>query len=387
MDYFTSMLSFRGQYIDCRMLKFEIDFYQCSWPELNAIATRIRHWLSEVIEHRAVLRWFYGDREIRSENIQTKIDNPDSGISFGFDGMIVSKEIYNQKSYKAFLKEAMYGSTYKLPPDADKTMNYKDVFMSYFQDIERNDEIKKSLLEIFDMSGMYPVSMWAGSDVSAFFHSNHYIEGAIKYCGKFDFAIALKSLGENVIHFSNEIIRFLKDFAIEFKNTSSRVNLSYFSILQHISPHMVYFGGRLNKNPEHPEFDYGDSDMNKYAYVPGAEWFNIISPLQQQLLPNLLSESQKYPEVTTEVLPGGNMIVRSSKDIISTDIDEYKAIKSLLYNALYPGKSEIKMKDLLNFDAWGWGTKPRFYWEYVPMFEDEIEVLDDRVIFRHRNNI
>ena len=60
-------------------------------------------------------------------------------------------------------------------------------------------------------------------------------------------------------------------------------------------------------------------------------------------------------------------------------------MKNLLYNALFPGKSKISFQQLFSNDPLEFRVKPRCEWECVPVFQDELVLCDDGVIFCHRN--
>ena len=55
------------------------------------------------------------------------------------------------------------------------------------------------------------------------------------------------------------------------------------------------------------------TEWGRDYYCLGAEWFNIISPLQQVHLPTLLEDAKIYPQISTKKLSGGGIAVHLKK--------------------------------------------------------------------------
>lgn len=121
-----------------------------------------------------------------------------------------------------------------------------------------------------------------------------------------------------------------------------------------------------------------------YYYFCGAEWFNMLSPLQASHLADLAERSARYVNINTIVYPDGSASVCLKKPIDQTDVSDLADVRKLLYKALYPGKRKIMLADLQNPDAFGCLAKPRQQWECIPVFPNEIEVNQECIQFQHQ---
>lgn len=86
----------------------------------------------------------------------------------------------------------------------------------------------------------------------------------------------------------------------------------------------------------------------------------------------------------TTVYPNGAMSVKLKKGIDQVDVEDLRPVRKLLYDALYPGHSQILLKNLLDIEAYGCFAKIRQEWECIPIFPEEIIVDTERILFQHQ---
>lgn len=382
MRDFESMATHRFETVDCRMLQLELEFYRLALPQVKALAELLLSGVQELVCESFYVDWRMGGRKIQPRKLPEAISKSNRHIDYGFCGDVVSNVVYNAKTYSQYDKQLRYDVTTSYEAQSIP-QDYPEQYREIFANIKSPQDCKRALLGIFNATGKRMMALWRMHDLVGGFSADPYIGRTELFHGEFHFRVASACLGNGIQLFADKLVRLLCRASSLVSNLSGRVALSPIPLPSPCSGHMEYFGDEYEGCDELRDSGYEDHEWLPYYYLRGAEWFNILSPLQQAHLPVIEAEAPAYPDLVLEQFPEGGMIVRSVKNIAETDIPEYLSLKKLLYNALYPGKSEMLLSVLMDPDAYGFMAKPRRRWEYVPVWDEEITVLHDRIVFSH----
>ena len=146
---------------------------------------------------------------------------------------------------------------------------------------------------------------------------------------------------------------------------------------------MRYFGSDEEKMAPPPPQGYFPIEWYKYAYLCGAEWFNVVSPLVQIHLPTLWTDAQKTEGILVNRHSNGNISLKLDQDPETVDVEDLRKMKDLLYDGLYPGMGIMQKSYFFDLTWTTMLTKPRVYWECVPIRREELLETEDAIIFRH----
>lgn len=378
------MLSFGCSVVDCRSVQLELEFDNLTQIQLKKLAAKIFEKCVSVMQNEFYLCWDWNGKNIKEDHIPFKIQEAEGYFTFGFEGEVFSETVSDAKTFKLHSKslfdKAMMGIGSILSVD------YYDGLRSIEPSIISAitpDETKTALLNLFNCPQKKKIGIWNSYDTVFLFSSYPYENNQKLFYGDVSLRVAALCLGEHIIDFSNMLAICVRQIAEEFETVSGRVTLSPISLPNSSCGHMLYFGRLANQNIR----EVSNLTVREWArryYVRGAEWFNVLSPVQSQQLSCFRNVS--YADMCVETLSTGGVMVASNKNILQTDIPELLSVKKFLYPALFPGEGVLFLEHLLAREHVIHTTKPRREWEYVPMLEEEIIVLSDKVVFRHYTN-
>lgn len=373
--------------VDCRMLQLELRAYHLSLSEVKKIAEYCYHKTLELLDNVFFSYWCWDCKFISHDKIYDKIRQTDTYNMWGFDADIISESIYNNKTFRQYAKELAFDTSTTLK-NHGISIDYIDRFDKYFTDVNDSQSIKSAVLKIFNEDGRKKMAFWRSHDFSGIFSTFEYDQFSNLYRVNFSLQIALQCLGSHTCDYAKKMTELLIELSEITPNIGGHVNISPIHWPARSTGHLQYFGGNIGDNAskfQHRKEGYLDVEWYPYYYIGGAEWFNVISPLQMQHLQCIDKNQEISSGIICKKLSSGGMAVFLNKNITDTDVSDLKNIKQLLYNALYPGHGKILLCQLFNRDELTHFCKPRPQWELVPMFDDEVEVTQDRIIFKHKN--
>ena len=380
----NSTVLLRHELIDCRMLQLELEFYELNQSQIKVVANHVFFKIIEMLKEIFFVSWTWKNRRMQENGVRKRINDLVGYVDFGFEGDVFSNMVFDEKTFKQYDSQLLHDASVSRK-ETLVPVDYLDKYYELFGNALTSEQCKEALLEMFNSSGRRKIAKWRNHDVSGLFSSCPYVNRQDLYYGGFVLKINLTCLGSEISCFAEKMIELARGIADITSQTSARIALSPMNWSSPCSGHMMYFGDGIIKDTTHRKNGFLDIEWNRFNYVRGAEWWNLISPLQRKHLPLLSKELQFYENIAVEELPGGGVIVCSKRNILQTDIPELMDIKKLLYDALYPGKAIILREHLEDPDLFGFRVKPRQQWEYVPMLEDEIIVMSDRVVFQHKH--
>lgn len=238
--------------------------------------------------------------------------------------------------------------------------------LSFFEEPHR---VRRTILDPEELLGVatkFPY--WANDGL---FHGDLWLQVPI-YC-----------LGDGLHEMANAFSAFLEHWAGELSNLNGRVAISPFNGVSKWSGYMRYFGSDEEKMAPPPPQGYIPVEWYKYAYLCGAEWFNVVSPLVQTHLPTLWADAQKTEGILANRHSNGNISLKLDQDPETADVEDLRKMKDLLYDGLYPGMGTMMKSHFLDPEWTGMLTKPRMDWERIPIRREEILETEDAIIFRH----
>ncbi len=372
--------------VDCRMIQIELEFCQLTQLQLNTLAEFCFRRIYTIVKDDFIVAWDWGSRRVKPEKLYDRIRASTEHIMFDFEGYVISNVVYDAKSMRSF--DRMLLMRADIPRPTNYSVDYPDVFWQYFGGVTTPEACKEALLQIFNERGKKMLSLWQGPDVQCIFLSSRHSNKRSLYRGKLQFHIALGCLGSDAGLLSEALTDLLRQAAADCPSISGRVTLSPIPWPdKSCCSHMRYFL-RLIKDGSHIATGFAERshiEWYPYYYLNGAEWFNVLTPLQLTHIPNIREMAKNYPEIILEWLPNGSAIVRLKKPITEIDIEDFTEVKKLLYRALWQGERTLMLQHVFSHDVDNICclTKPRVEWEYAPIFDEEIQVLQDRIIFQH----
>ena len=374
--------------VDCIVLHLELDFFLLNQQKLNALGDFLLQRTFELLKDAFFTRWDFNDRHVKPEALSSKILSNTKLLRFSFEGDVFSDIVFDLKSFKRYdrIQRDMNIIT-PWPASYDKvSADYPVFFAKYFGNMPLADKCKEALLHVFNESNRKKLARWRDHDVGGIFFSHRHENYPDLYWGEFEFKIAYSCLGSHGISVSEKIAETACQIARDYTNVNARVALTPMWFTSPCSGHMKYFG-ILPNGFFSSQNNFNNHECRTFFYSRGAEWVNILSPLQLSHIHDFEGKAKKYPQISVETFAGGGKSVRLNKCIDQVDVIDLADIKKLLYDALWPGESTMPFKYLFDPNCYMYRTKPRPEWERVPIFEDEITVFEDRIVFQHKQNI
>ena len=374
MRNYTSMASTLSKTVDCRMICLELDYCQLPLSKMQQLVRMCCTDFEKMLEDSFVSAWHWNSRKMNVEKIHQKIYSKQSSFVFGCDADVHSSVVYDAKSLNSYDKKLKGISTVS----SYYSLDYPNVISPYLNKRYTNADLQKIIFDICNRPGMKKQSYWGTHDARALFWNCIHTNNPSKCYGKISFCVALMCLGDDSTYFAHELLGVLKKAGNTFCQVSGRISLSSLQGVASCCAHMHYFseiGCTSQSNNTHELFPY--------CYVPGVEWCNLLSPLQLKLLPNLLCNPPLRSDIIKENCSCGGIILRLDRPISSVDIDSLIELKKILYNSLYPGSSCIPIKFFMDDSMYSYLTKPRLQWEYLPIFQEELQITEDFIVFKH----
>ena len=373
---FISMHSFGDSVVDRRMIQIEFEFFSASQQQVCDLARYYFSAIQALLEQSFSILWYLNGRRIKEAHLQSSLENGKKIRDIYWGGNVSNSAFNSAKTILKYNKALKRKLTFS-GRDIDYSIDYWDVYNELFRNVSKPDEVRQQLLKLFKMENRYHKQVWFGEDVCGTFHTVSYWDCKDLFHGTVDFRIALKCLGNDAEAFAQKAKNFLAGVIQIIPEVSGRVALSpQKPPAQSCSYHTEYFGGWIRNCPAGKKPFMRDHEWTDEYYLKGTEWYNLLTPLQASLIRN-----RKHPQgIAVTELENGGCIAYVQKDILSTGVADLCNLKRLLYPVLYPGKCEIPLYALLDPNIPGYLVKPRREWENIPILNEEVIALDDRIV-------
>ena len=385
MDFVTSMASTFYEKVDCRMVQLEVEYHRATLPQAKELGMYFAEWMRELLSPNCISKFLFNSRRCNLESILKNISDCRKSFSFIFDADVISPVVYNAKTLNAYEKKLCDARMRERWLDFDVSSDYPEYWRSCFENCQTPEQCKQAVLKIMNAPGKKMYALWRQHDIIGSFDCCAYLQNESRFRGSFRLRVALNCLDGGAADFSETLVAIARGAASLFTDLSARIALSPVGRPEpYVSPHMRYFGNFLpEEDPHNVELSYSRKEWYPYAYFCGAEWFNLLSPLQASLLPDLETESAAYDSIVAERHPNGAIIVRLRNPIDQTDVTNLADVRKVLYRVLYPGSIRLMLVHVRNPEQWSYLAKPRNQWDCLPILPEEIIVNETSILFRH----
>ena len=369
--------------IDCRRLSIAGDFFLMKEDQILQLYKDVYSFINAHFSDQCILSWD-AVRNNKSKKIKSvddlQIAVPDRNILVGLDcyGDVRSERVYNKTSLRKYENDLIYRSGSSPVPMASVDYpQYAERELDPYRDSPA--ELRDALIRTFSLEGCINKDINDRHDIAALVCVKPMIYYPDYYTGELNIDVSVLSLDDEL----NDMAETFRDFGIQLSETYTNINLSVevFQTYQH--EYMSYFGYLIAAYSFDKRRESGISVsaieeknnhvMRKnacYMYSNRIGWSNILSPQVRSLLPIALPSAPIGSNV--EKLRTGALRVSLDRRISETTLEGLKQIKKYLYPALFPGLS-IFSKDNVG----------RWYWQNVPVLDDEIKIAGDKVVFTH----
>ena len=385
VDILASTAEHWGEIIDCRSLVLSVDYYSLSKKDTLKIAEDVIQWLKEKLLERFWVRHYLCEKGVRKEIILPKIIEQferQNNVFYRMEAMVLSPVVHDLKTYQSYMRcvsipysHGIFGFSPGVSAD------FADYWNTLFPDGKPEPELlKQNILRIFREEGRKYLGGYYSSDASALVNILPYQQKKDCYYGTVRIKISSFCLNGQ----QNEMAEALAEFAVFLSKNYHNLNAHVLLCpdTAGITPYKTLFGGGDYTDGSHEDANCTRREWYPTYYLSGAEWFNIVSPLAQQHIP-CSAEDSGARGINVKNAAEGPLIVKSSKTILDFGISDALEMKKWLYPALYPGMSSVLLRMLFR-DSKADIHYPRNDWRIVPVFEDEINVMNEYLVFSSR---
>lgn len=379
-----SLAMHSAEIVDCRMLQLEIEFYQLDVVQLKRFSASLLNKIHEWFKSNCYIEWNNNNHKVGFDKLLKQSDSSTGYIIWDFSGDVISPVVYNRSTYRKYdiwLEDQLNFAKV----NSHIPIDYFDIFDSCIPQSKDPALIKKGLLELYNKKGLFKKAYWRDHDLGGWMFSVPYRNHKELYHGTANVSIALACLGDSCVAWAEKFSDFLVELSCEVKNISGRVMSSPIGCPAAAgSGHMVYFASDVSSFT--CPLGIMESEWRDAYYLRGAEWFNLLSPIQTERLQLPTPAKHDTNSPVFKRLSNNAIIIKSCKDILHTDIPELAQVKDYLRSVLYPGSRKFDITFLEPRKTEGFGG-PRTQWEVVPMLPEEIDVTDQYIRFHFLNKI
>lgn len=370
--------------VDARYLRMDVDAFFLGRERSWEIVSRFVEWCSLTFGQSYVMDWDEDGRKRRPERILEHLSLNDQP-SVWFEGAVRSERIRNLTSLRKALRN--YFSPMNIHTAAETSTDYVD----FYRDRKRQllsgaCSWEEMVRRFFDEADRRYLDMAPFPDIqgSAMIFPDHGRQDS--YHVDLSIMVSVHSLGSDIHMTADHMAKFLTEQALRYQNVNGYIAVTPLPTTESCCGHMAYFGSFETKDGSHRDAGMEENDWYPYYYIKGAEWFNVLSPLTRGRVPTLLHDAADHPSLKVRELPNGCVTIQVDRPPHQVDVEDLVPVKRLLYKGLYPGMSCFSKLRFWDEDDFSWLSKPRSFWECVPIFEDEIIVTEDMVVFKHAGN-
>lgn len=370
-----------GGVIDARCLVLSVEFFQQDQEAVIDLSRDILRWAAQLVDSAFVVSYQTGHTTGTANRIiehWIRSIKAGKGCSWGATAFAQCEAVCNRTSMKRHMSAVLRGY-HSLTPDV--SADFADYWNDVFPGENDRAAIIPAVLALFRQTGKRHTAAYLLPDVQMLFTAIPYERDAQQYYGDFKIHFSRFCLGDHLDRFAGSCCDFARELSEKYININARVQLQPLRPGWR-SPYMRYFGQHGMVDDSHLEVGFSAKEWYPTYYAQGVEWFNILSPLTRSHLSDLNDTENLY----VRNLAHGGAVVASNKAIESYDVDDALALKKRIYAALYPGRSNISLKTLFRDDPmkFYFAGLPRCDWAIVPLLDNEVTIIGNDLVFRHR---
>lgn len=376
---------FCGKKCDVRSLGMTIDFFLLNKEQAESISHKFLSFVQDFWRDSFVTDLNVDGKLGRRQPLSTLLQNQmDTATHWEFGGFanVKGPEMCKPKDIKAYFHKVDFEIAPNLISE-DETD-----FVSFFDELFPNgrpseeEELIKKIYEIFYAEGKALVDYNRSSDAFVSYSAGRHRKLDDRYHGRFFIEIMFMAIEDCVDEVSEVFAEFIRDVAEEYQNVNGHIMLQP-TCCSGDSPYLRYFDS-YGGDYDYDEDLFDDEEGQKYSYLQGVEWANVMSPL-------VLERGNDWENVPAGIKTRkmkNALYVQSEVPISQYDVPQAILLKQYLLPGLYPGRSARSIRRaVFLIDSRGQsGTfAPRREWEIVPVLPGEIYVCYTDLVFRAKN--
>lgn len=371
---YRALIEKRTEIIDCRMISLVVDFFDLTKEQEQELAEYYAHECKRLFGEHFYIGWL-GDFFLAKPDKVLK-ESP-YGHDFCIASTLKSEDVYNLRTFLKYYRDLCYPKVILPSLKSDSSADYFKETVRYWQEPFSPETCKNAILEIFRKPNMKYLNYGQKLEAGGIYHSCYYSNNKNKFRGQFAIDIQQYCLSDQIDDFSEKLVRIATEISEQYVNVNARIFWSCGG-----EPYWNFYRDKKLQDGSHIQAGCEANEWYEYYHLKSAEWFNILSPLQQTHFDDLSTKARNYETISVRNLSSGGVVVALNKKLSQVDILDLYDMKDLLYDGLQPGIRSVLLKNLYDLkEDYG---KPRSLWQFVPVFDDEVLVLEDRVVFKHR---
>jgi hypothetical protein len=340
--------------------------------EVNGMAKDFYSYLESNFCENYVISW--SDEKGKLPGVHPKkggvfLSSLDSEGFFSADIDVIGYSVYNKATQKKQRRRMGNDIVYMLGNVPFlKSVGYPEYYLSEIMpNLHDSKEFLKALHKLYDLEGQYyvnlPYTHEIQASMSAFSSSPWDMIRTDSYKGKIRIGIMLYSLGNDLDSVAESLLVFSEMISQKYANINASIYIN--TMISEYSNMFCSHNGLSQGIISLESLQYNQ----EYIYLQNVGWANIIAPYTRPLM----NDAFRTKSIIAQDMHGGGLMVRHKKTISEMMISDLKEMKLFLYNILISGKMYFP----IDFDGF------RGRWEYIPVFEDEIRIDGNQVIFEH----
>ena len=351
----------KGHAIDIRCLILRGTYYSLPRSTADDLLESVYRYICDRFQENCVLDWKMERHVLKDWAHAMKTQKLASGAYFvEMDGYFKSDVVYNKTSLRKFNYSMMYPPFPSRIPDNEKREDHVSAWKRVTDAFQnKNLALTKEALQVyFDQEGMIGKEECVFPDVQCFLHNTPMDVREDTFYGDYTIIISCFSLANELDKTAEELCSFSKQLFEKYKTTNIQIDLN-----SRVNSYRPAFGYVYNKQADPLLSTLPLGNLTEYFYLPEIGWGNFISAPTMKLGLDISSQAVSS-NLLAETLVSGTY-VHVAKPISEMLIADRKEVKRMLYKVILPGENWHPLSLPL-----------RRYWEYIPVFEDEIYVSE-----------
>ena len=362
-----------GEIVDCRQVKLLGTYYSLPSETADRLVHDFYTFLMERLSENCVLYWSTSPRKVAlSDQIALYNFQKQFGVyDFYLYGYVKSEIVYNKKTYKEFERYKTHpANSLRAFPGGDMSIDYTKYYYRNVKPYARDPvSYKKALLRLFDLEGRVHLGEYYTQDIHGSCWKYKQKGADNLFLGEFSLEAGFYCLGEEADTWAERMLKFGKQLSEKYENVNIQIEINPSS-----KAYARYYGEYLKRGP----LDQNDSLLQACAthlYFTGVGWAHIASPATLEL-ETVRFVDPKSDTVHEEKLANGARMIRVNTPISGVRIYDLKDMKRHIYSLIMPRKNKPGVQE-----------RPRCYWEMIPVFDNELTIIDGEFHLEHKGNI
>ena len=357
-----------GKIIDCRQLILEGKFFELTRKDVLDLAVAYYRFVNNLYDNECIMAWKLNNKSINNEVVLKKYHIYENEIfNLEIVADVKSSRVYNKASLIEYEKALNCPNLFvaETHSTGGESIDYEQYVSKeikpYLNDTEK---YKKALIKLFSEEGKICKACYWGHDLYGYIlSSKDPISGL--YNGEIVFRGSCWSIYNELDRFADEVYLFAKELGRRYASVNIVVYVGTSTIDR--SPLSI-----LNKKVNRG-IDWYIEMQARYKYENNVGWGNVVSGKTSKLIKDVSAINDD--RLLVDCFDNGALAIRMNYPISQTSIKDLKILRKVLYDVLTPGGSSGSRE---------WFMDWREKWEICPVLDDEIEVLSDIVVIRHR---